>query len=1033
MYPYTNQPSLKKNNRRHTSPRGRTTLLACLLTLATAAAGTQVYAQATFVPTDRFQAYYNARQLFAEGNYGLSYPVFKDLAQHLKTHANGQREIAQDELHYYTIACELMQGNVAAEKNAQAFLAGHHSTVLKGQMGYYLGQYYFSKQDYANAAKAFEQAVTGNLPTDQSLDMKFAQGYSYFVARDFKQAKPLLNEVRLRSDSRHYAAANYYYGFLAYNDRQYKDALAAFEVAAATPAYQPVAPYYTASIQYALGNKDKGLSLAQQALSSGNQIYRNELHQLIGHALFEKGDYTGALPYLEKYVSASSKVKREDLYELAYCYYAQQQYAKAIEQFKPLSGGQDSLSQHAMYLLGDAYLKTNDKPNAKTAFQFCAANSSQPVIKENSTFMHGKLAYDLGLDNEATAVLKQFVSAYPKSSFTPEARDLLVAALSNTSNYREALSLYESLTTRSAATQKLYPRILFNLAQTELNDKRPEAAESLIDRALAAPQNTEVLPLLHFWKGELLFAKSDYAGALRAMSSYLQRPMSSGEATPANAAYTQAYAYLMTADYANAQKELEKLSRQALATSQQGDDVKIRLADAYFMQKQFSKASPLYTAALDARNQYADYALYQLALIAGAEDKSASKISLLQQLDKQYPQSVLAPAAYLELAKTYLSDEKYKDALPWLAKIISSPAAESMKPEALLKQGLAHYNSGNNTEALNSFRTLLSRYGSSPEANEAVDNVRSIFIEQGKPGEFITFMSQAGRKLDGNTADSLTFVAAEIQLSENKKDQALAGFADYLKRFPEGRYVLPATWLSAELLREKKELPKAIPLYEKVVGMAPNRHVEGALLQLSRYTYFEQKDYTKAAGYYKQLKERASTQENKLEAMRGLVRCQYYSGDVADATGNARELLNERGAGTDDKVFAALVLGKQAQNAGNCPEAIVFYKNAADLSKAEYGAEARYAIAQCLYTQQKWDDAENAAFDLIKKSGSYALWVTRAYLLLGDIYHKQKDYFNAKATYKSVAENASIPALKQEAATKLAQVEKEEKQQSKID
>jgi hypothetical protein len=80
----------------------------------------------------------------------------------------------------------------------------------------------------------------------------------------------------------------------------------------------------------------------------------------------------------------------------------------------------------------------------------------------------------------------------------------------------------------------------------------------------------------------------------------------------------------------------------------------------------------------------------------------------------------------------------------------------------------------------------------------------------------------------------------------------------------------------------------------------------------------------------------------------------------------------------------------------------------------------------------KLDDAENAAFETIKKSGSYALWVTKSYLLLGDIYYKQKDYFNAKATYKSVAENATIAELKKEAKDKLAIVEKEEKEQSKI-
>ena len=83
-----------------------------------------------------------------------------------------------------------------------------------------------------------------------------------------------------------------------------------------------------------------------------------------------------ALPYLQDYVARTKKVRREDLYELSYSYYQANNLTKAIEGFKQLSGKDDSLSQHSMYLLGDAYLKTGQKTNARNAFLFCASNSS---------------------------------------------------------------------------------------------------------------------------------------------------------------------------------------------------------------------------------------------------------------------------------------------------------------------------------------------------------------------------------------------------------------------------------------------------------------------------------------------------------------------------------------------------------------------------------------------------------------------------------------------------------------------------------
>jgi lipopolysaccharide biosynthesis regulator YciM len=77
-------------------------------------------------------------------------------------------------------------------------------------------------------------------------------------------------------------------------------------------------------------------------------------------------------------------------------------------------------------------------------------------------------------------------------------------------------------------------------------------------------------------------------------------------------------------------------------------------------------------------------------------------------------------------------------------------------------------------------------------------------------------------------------------------------------------------------------------------------------------------------------------------------------------------------------------------------------------------------------------DAEKAAFEVINKSGSYDYWVTKAYLLLGDIYLKEKDYFNAKATFQSVSENSLNAELKAEAQQKLNQVIEAENKSSKV-
>ena len=74
-----------------------------------------------------------------------------------------------------------------------------------------------------------------------------------------------------------------------------------------------------------------------------------------------------------------------------------------------------------------------------------------------------------------------------------------------------------------------------------------------------------------------------------------------------------------------------------------------------------------------------------------------------------------------------------------------------------------------------------------------------------------------------------------------------------------------------------------------------------------------------------------------------------------------------------------------------------------------------------------------AGFDVINKAGSYSFWITKAYILLGDVYFMQQDYFNAEATLKSVVDNATNPELQKEAQKKLDVVVAEKNRNSKVD
>jgi tetratricopeptide (TPR) repeat protein len=127
-----------------------------------------------------------------------------------------------------------------------------------------------------------------------------------------------------------------------------------------------------------------------------------------------------------------------------------------------------------------------------------------------------------------------------------------------------------------------------------------------------------------------------------------------------------------------------------------------------------------------------------------------------------------------------------------------------------------------------------------------------------------------------------------------------------------------------------------------------------------------------------------------------------------------------------------MAIAKSYQVEGKHDLALANFKTVVQLNKAALAAEARYEIANSWFALNKLSDAEKAAFETINKSGSYDYWVTKAYILLGDIYFTQKDYFNAKATFQSIVDNSINSELKTEAQGKLTRVIDEESKSSKV-
>ncbi|NDF97733.1 MAG: hypothetical protein EB101_02150 [Chitinophagia bacterium] len=974
-----------------------------------------------------------ALSVFQQDRLGEACPVFREWREQLRN--KPEMHLGHDEqaVVYHALLCGLRQAESQAAQDALHFIAGSPLRVYQDRLHGALADYFFRKKQWSACLDHYRQAGIAHFTNPEIAAAQFKQGYAHFVLAQFKEAKTFFNSVRSLADGVHKADATYYYALLLFKERSWGEAQLQLQLLESDGVYGSYVPYYIAQILLARGEVDEAISyVLNRQKQSPAPYHQKELKQLLGQAYFLQEDYGRALTQLSAYAAESDSLSRQDNYQIAYSLYQTGQWSLAAQRFRELSAQSDSLGQHAMFLLGDTYLKQGDYGGARSAFLFCVRNSTNATQREASRFLHAKLSYQLGFFDEALVGLKSFLSTYGNSVYLAEAKELQLAVLAATSNYKEALGLLDQLIVPSEPTRRIFAPVLYGRAAELINDGDYAAADLLLDRALNDPYNQSILPYLFFWKGELAFRSQRYQDAVDFLLQYLQKGAPTlGEIRPQHARYSLAYAYLRLARYEQSlplfQSVAGKVESNAGALVQ---DAVIREADCLLMLKRYGQAAAAYQRVVDYSWKEADYALYQLAIVAGIKNPE-EKIRLLRLFEQSYPGSPLLTASWMALADTYMEDERFTAAKPFLEKIIAKEKSTQLLPQAFFKLGIAHYNSDDNAAAREQFNYILDHFPNSEEAGDALDNLKAIYLEEGRSAAFIEFVKEKGLSLSATAEDSLRFSAAE-QLYNNKSfGEASQALQAYLSQVDRPAFALDAYAMLAAIAQQNNEYDLALRFYDSVLVVAPNRYAEEAALQAARISYFEQRTYDKALLYYEKLYALTGLASSKLESLRGLLRACYQLDQIDQSAAWGALLINMKGVNADDKALVALVIAKQYTRQGREEEAQLNLRQVISLNKASLAAEARYELACSQLRQKKYAAAEKSAFETINKSGSFEVWVTRAYLLLGDIYFAQADYFNAKATYQSVKENANAEEFIKIAAEKVAMVEQAEAEKVK--
>jgi TolA-binding protein len=1002
-------------------------------------------AQQTLIYSDPFSDYKKAFELYQQQKYGAAKELFISIADNLKTNTDkdfsNTRELAQ----YYTGLCSVALQQPDAEKEFQDIIANNIEDPTVRLCYFQLGKMYYNQKKYSLSAEWLAKVDIHDLDAGQQSDYYFYLGYDYFVRQRFDRAGPLFQRIK-DSQTDYYYPANYYYGYIAFSQKNYTDALKSFEIVKQSKLFSAAVPYYISSIYYMQGRYDDCINYAVPELSEQNLVYRNELKQVIGKCYFSEGKYDKALPYLQDYMKTVTKATKEDIYQVAYCEYKSEEYKAAITDFQQVTSFNDSLAQNANYLTGICYIKTNDNSAGRNAFMNAMNLNFDPFIKENASFNYAKLSYALGYQDVAVKALKNFITQYPKSINVEDVKEYLIDLFLNTNNYEEALAILKTIDIDNPQLKKAHQKIAYDYAIQLYNDGKTDDACNKFDESLNYPVNSLLVTQAYYWKGQIDYQRKNYDTAESDLSKFLELAKNETDlpdiSSTATANYTIGYSFLKQNDYGNAltyfsdSKNELKAGRSYTITSEVFKilpDEEVRIGDCSFQLKNYADALDNYNEVITSKYASADYALYQKAIILGLQNDDDAKLTMLQRIITDYPHSRYVDDALFEEGNTYLDKPDYVSADNAFNEVISKYPKGPYFKRAYLKLGLIAYNQKQVDTAKKDYEYVVMAYPKSSEAKDALAALKGIFIAAGDANGYIAFVEQVpNASITSSAQDSVIYLAAEAKFTGGDCDGSIKDFSSYLDQFPQGSFILPAHFYRGECLWKNKDYTNAITDYEYVLSQPSNRFTEKATLQAARIYFYQQKEYEKAYNAYQSLSQISSYKENTYEAEQGIMRSAYKMMNCAGTKDAAAKVISNEQATTDDITEAHYYIAKCAMD--NLDYTIAFneFSAVAKSNKTIIGAEAMYNLADIYYLQKNYKASSDKCFEVINLLPSYDYWIAKSYILLADDYAAQNNTFQAKATLQSIIDNYPGQDLVNEAKQKLAGLQAQDELNSRV-
>ena len=431
-----------------------------------------------------------------------------------------------------------------------------------------------------------------------------------------------------------------------------------------------------------------------------------------------------------------------------------------------------------------------------------------------------------------------------------------------------------------------------------------------------------------------------------------------------------------------------------------------RIGDAQYYARDFAGAQASYDQAMRLdKNTSGDYSMYQKGIMMGLSHQYADEIKQMEALIKAYPNSDLAPQAMLEKGNAQAQLGKNDDALGTYASLLKKYPKSVEARKGMLQTALLNKGAGKEDAAIEAYKRVIRQYPTSDEAQAAAEDMKLIYAERGQLTEFSKFLSSVPNapKIDVNEVERLTFEAAEKSAIDTRPN--IDKMQRYLKDYPAGAYVPKAHYYIARYHYGKGDYTAAMTALDQSLQAGGDASYAQDALAMRSDILARQGKLEESLQSYKELAERATSDDNRTLAQLGAMRVAKQMGNWKEVQGIATILLDRGGLTANEENEVTLDRGLAFAQVGNTRDAEAAFKALAKDPSSEYGAQASYELSRMQYEVGNYKAAEQTINALIDAGTPHTYWLAKSFLTLADIYHKQGNVTQAREYLQSLKSN----------------------------